>query len=368
MAACTAKKNDWVIGNSMATVECPICLDSESEIVICEDNGHRACKDCMRSYILTELKEKGNMHCPIPDCPDPLTIEVLHGCLADEPINVRQEAVLHYRRKVSDSTRSCDFCGGAVTKRQKSGVLKYRCQICAKHYCPRCQMDEHPGACKEDKDIADYAESEEIDRCPNCGVLATKDGASCNSVTCTQCGHHFAWKNRATLWSREAYGEVAHVWKGDTVHQNDPLIIATAEAAAAAGHAELVAEADHVLQRRVEDDFVALRHAVENIHQAALIQGNHWVDQHIERYLTEENINELAGNKAHKHLPYFTVIQLKDYCRRHNIRPYSNVKKAELLRMILRRKEDAAADAGAEGDAELARRLQMEFDHELYVP
>lgn len=362
----------------MATVQCPICLDSDSEVTICQDNGHEACKSCVRTYILNELKEKGNLHCPIPDCPDALSIESLRTCLADEPISVRQEAVLHYRRKASESTHSCDFCGGAVNRRKKDGTLKYRCQICAKAYCPRCKKEDHRGACPEDSEVEKFAQSEEIDRCPNCGVLATKDAESCNSVTCTQCGQHFAWKNRATLWSRESYGDVAHVWEGDTVHQNDPLMAATAlaqERAAGAAIAEREAERFHVVEAR---GFAELQAEFEHRHRAELeaaaliIQLERRAEQDayirrrdmmIEEFVRPENIAALAEHRVvNRALPYFTVSELQGYCRRNNIPGFSKARKAILLNMIVRHLEGPERQRQRQiaEDAEIARRLQIE--------
>lgn len=200
-------------------MECPICIEESHDMYsIATKCEKKACTTCIVSYLQTNLKAS---YCREIACFCGCNNLIDHTKLDNlEEANIlKREYKIYFRAQRNPGTIDCIKCKNIVLKLRVNNTIEFACIGCEQKYCPRCHVD-HPLSVPcaiDDPSVRKWLSesSEDIDICPGCGVLVTKEG--CNSVQCGKCYTNFMWKNRDTIAGATSTN-VTRAWYGRDVH------------------------------------------------------------------------------------------------------------------------------------------------------
>ena len=189
---------------------CSICLQEIKEkfTLIC---GDFFCRDCMRSTILTAIKEISNLdklHCPT--CNEHIEENTIKKLLTEEEFQKYQTLMTKIEGlKNHKDYIPCPYpdCPGWVDKNQFNDNNIIYCQY--EHtFCKKClnivdntfrQNNMHKcfdhNTAEENQMIKFLKENKNYRKCPNCQSLVVREAGGCNNMTCTNvwCGYEFCW-------------------------------------------------------------------------------------------------------------------------------------------------------------------------------
>ena len=188
---------------------CSICFAEIKEkfTLLC---GDFFCRDCIRTTILTAMKEVMNLDkLSCPTCHEPLEENTIKKLLSEEEFANYKNLITKITGLINKNKDliPCPYpdCPGWANESNHCLVL---CQY--NHlFCKKCQNVVDRNIIKKDNDHQCYenmtaAESETMEffknnknfrKCPNCQSMVVREGGGCNNMTCTNiwCGYEFCW-------------------------------------------------------------------------------------------------------------------------------------------------------------------------------
>ena len=188
---------------------CSICLAEIKEkfTLLC---GDFFCRDCIRTTILTAMKEIINL--------DKLICPTCHELIEENTVKklLSEEEFLKYKNLVTKITGlinkkkdliPCPYpdCPGWANECNHNIV---ECQY--NHaFCKKCQnivdqnfrLKDNEHHCYENLTTAEsetmefFKKNKNYRKCPNCQSMVVREGGGCNNMTCTNiwCGYEFCW-------------------------------------------------------------------------------------------------------------------------------------------------------------------------------
>ena len=188
---------------------CSICLSEIKEkfTLLC---GDFFCRDCIRTTILTAMKEIINL--------DKLVCPTCHENIEENTVKklLTEEEFIKYENLVTKITGlinkkkdliPCPYpdCPGWTNECNNNIVCcQYAHSFCKKCLCvvdkeDRLKDNEHH--CYENltpaesKTLEFFKENQNFRKCPNCQSMVVREGGGCNNMTCTNiwCGYEFCW-------------------------------------------------------------------------------------------------------------------------------------------------------------------------------
>lgn len=196
---------------------CPICFDdfhSTHDIATLSDCGHQTCVTCLRQYLQQQIDDRMfPLSCARTDCKWECNVSDVASHLSQRYLDRWEQYSLenllknkHFKNESEDELRF--VC--CPTSECKNIVLwhpeddpHFRCEVCRKHYCLKCQCSYHHGkTCigykkwkiatgKDDSLFMRYISRQRVKQCPQCGMFIEKS-VGCNSMVCF-CGFTFCY-------------------------------------------------------------------------------------------------------------------------------------------------------------------------------
>lgn len=153
--------------------------------------GHRACKECLASYLETNIKDGKvlQIKCFQNDCALVFNREDVQKFGSQDIFRKYVKFKENIEVDMDPSLRWCPMpgCCGVV----KGGVLatKVECNICSSLVCFKCGQQWHKGrSCKQvqDTQFQEWAQlNDDVAKCPKCRRVVQKIPGGCNHMRCT---------------------------------------------------------------------------------------------------------------------------------------------------------------------------------------
>lgn len=222
--------------NTTKKSKCPICMSKRSEkkfqVFRC---GHKACKDCIRTYLKLEINEgRTKIGCPISkSCNWRFGRAIVDRLLGSANPEIMQKWDKFKLQSCLNLVPNIIFCPfpdcdwAAVAPKDQKKCPKITCEMCKQIFCYKCRnpwegnhkQGDKKCSLKNDRtkliqsisagqdsgsnngmkatnsdgtsnELPEY--SNEVKPCPQCGALIAKNGG-CNHVICTVCNCDFCW-------------------------------------------------------------------------------------------------------------------------------------------------------------------------------
>lgn len=193
---------------SADTWECSVCFEDKpiDHFYLQNECPHKFCKDCIRDYLESEIKDRKvlDMKCPGSDCSRRITQLEIDSLLG------RSEVYGKYEQFTLEEclTQDPNFvycptpnCGNGMVI---ADGLKITCGNCKTSFCAKCKKEYHEGkTCEEsgpktneerqtNKKIEKLIRKNKAKYCLGCKNLVLKN-KGCNHMTC-KCGFEFCWR------------------------------------------------------------------------------------------------------------------------------------------------------------------------------
>ena len=209
----TLKENKLKQKNTNNYIEkndnCSICLQEirEKFTLTC---GDFFCRDCLRTTILTAIKEIINLdklHCPT--CNENIDENTIKKLLTEEEFQHYQILITRINGLKNKEYIPCPYpdCPGWANENQNNNNIVY-CQY--EHtFCKKClenldiyfRQNSNEHKCHEFISEEEFQtkeffkKNENYKKCPNCQSMVMRDSGGCNNMTCTNvwCGYEFCW-------------------------------------------------------------------------------------------------------------------------------------------------------------------------------
>ena len=188
---------------------CSICLQEirEKFTLTC---GDFFCRDCLRTTILTAIKEiikLDKLLCPT--CNENIDENTIRKLLTEEEFQKYQILITKIKGLKNKEYIPCPYpdCPGWANENQNNNNIVY-CQY--EHtFCKKCleNLDIYYRQNNNEHKCYDFISEEEFQtkeffkknenfkKCPNCHSMVMRDSGGCNNMTCTNvwCGYEFCW-------------------------------------------------------------------------------------------------------------------------------------------------------------------------------
>ena len=188
---------------------CSICLAEIKEkfTLLC---GDFFCRDCIRTTILTAMKEILNLDkLSCPTCNELIEENTVKKLLSEEEFIKYKNLITKITGLINKKKDliPCPYpdCPGSAN--ESNHIIVY-CQY-DHTFCKKCQsvvdnslrQKDNEHHCYEDITAAEsetlefFKENKNYRKCPNCQTMVVREGGGCNNMTCTNiwCGYEFCW-------------------------------------------------------------------------------------------------------------------------------------------------------------------------------
>ncbi|KAL1748221.1 hypothetical protein HDZ31DRAFT_30262 [Schizophyllum fasciatum] len=198
--------------SAVSIFTCPICFDKhpETDIARIRMCGHTLCRECIRSYILSKIRERSfPMRCPI--CPTERPPREPGGkCLLVEEDLIQQTNIPQKDIEILEELQLaaysvpiyCRRCHNTVFvdrgEYQASRIVACPLPGCTYAWCRHCQQEIGAGrlehSCDGSTELAALMRDRGWKACPGCHTNIQKT-EGCNHMTCPSpgCNMHFCY-------------------------------------------------------------------------------------------------------------------------------------------------------------------------------
>lgn len=189
---------------------CEICTDNFlREDMLTLSCDHYYCKDCLLSYLQTQISSNHisleGIKCP--SCPEMIDAVIISCILPEKLFDYYNKILIKWQFNISE----CPKCKSQFESQQK----QVQCPKCWYNFCSDCLQDSHESGCDESiiKNIMSIMEQsgDVIAECPGCFTPYSKD-EGCEHVKCelSSCSIKFCFKCSCIRSPTLAHGNHYH--------------------------------------------------------------------------------------------------------------------------------------------------------------